>query len=121
MGKGRLLDGYFCEFEVYTGKADTTTEHNLGERVVHKLTSNISGLNHQVLCDRFFTSIDLFSSLLQQKVYACGTILTTRRNFRVDLRVVSLEKGKFLFLANREHRRHSVDGQEDCQCTVYHE
>ena len=39
-------NGYFCEFEVYTGKADTTTEHNLGERVVHKLTRNISGLNH---------------------------------------------------------------------------
>ena len=90
-------NGYFCEFEVYTGKADTTTDHGLGERVVHKLTSNISGLNHQVFCDRFFTSIDLFSSLLQQKVYACGTILTTRRNFPVDLRGVSLEKGKFLF------------------------
>ena len=90
-------NGYFCEFEVYTGKADTTTEHNLGERVVHKLTRNISGLNHQIFCDRFFTSVDLFSSLLQQKVYACGTILTTRKNFPVDLRGVHLEKGQFLF------------------------
>ena len=90
-------NGYFCEFEVYTGKADTSTEHKLGARVIHKLTSNISGLNHQVFCDRFFTSVDLFSSLLQHKVYACGTILSTRKDFPVDLRGVSLEKGQFLF------------------------
>ena len=56
------LNGYFCEFEVYTGKADTTAEHNLSERVVHKLTRSISGLNHQVFCDRFFTCFLPYSS-----------------------------------------------------------
>ena len=62
---------YFYEFEVYTRKADTTSNCNLGERVVHKLTSNIFSLNHLVFCDRLFTLVGLFSSLLKQKVYAC--------------------------------------------------
>ena len=116
------LNGYFCEFEVYTGKADTTAEHNLSERVVHKLTRSISGLNHQVFCDRFFTSADLFSSLLQRKVCASGTNLTTCRHFPVDLSGVHLNwETAVPFSANREHRCRSVDGQEDYQCTVYHE
>ena len=54
-------------------------------------------LESVVACDRCFTSVNLFSSLLQQKVYACGTILSTYINFPVDLRGVHLEKGQFLF------------------------
>ena len=61
-------NGYFCELEVYTGKAeDGTTECNLGERVVLKPTEKIARLNHQVFIDRYFTSVRLFSTLLELK------------------------------------------------------
>jgi len=59
-------NGYFCEFIVYTGKAadGITREFSLGEKVVLKLTESLAGLNHHVFCDRFFTSVSLFSALL---------------------------------------------------------
>ena len=91
-------NGYFCEFEVYTGKAeDGTTDRNLGKRVVLKLTENIAGLNHQVFCDRFFTSVHLFSTLLERKVYACGTIVTSRKSFPDELKAVRLQPGQSVF------------------------
>ena len=92
-------NGYFCEMEVYTGKAeDGTTEMNLGERVVLKLTEKIAGMNHQVFIDRYFTSVRLFSTLLQHNVYACGTVIATRKQFPEEVKVVSgLEHGEFVF------------------------
>ena len=92
-------NGYFCELEVYTGKAaDGTTEQNLGERVVLKLTEKIAGLNHQVFVDRFFTSVRLYSTLLEHNVYACGTIIASRKNFPDELKeVAGLEHGQFVF------------------------
>ena len=92
-------NGYFCELEVYTGKAeDGTTECNLGERVVLKLTEKIAGLNHQVFIDRYFTSVRLFSTLLERKVYACGTIIASRKSFPDELKAVTdLEHGQYVF------------------------
>ena len=92
-------NGYFCEMEVYTGKAeDGTTEMNLGERVVLKLTKKIAGMNHQVFIDRYFASLQLFSILLERNVYACGTMIATRKHFPEELKVASgLEHGEFVF------------------------
>ena len=54
-------NGYFCEYDVYTGKGnDDVKEFGLGGSVVMKLTRKIVGKHHQIFTDNFFTSVDLF-------------------------------------------------------------
>jgi len=50
--------GFFCDFQVYTGKlADGEgVEHGVSERVVLQLSQNIKGHSHRVFCDNFFTT-----------------------------------------------------------------
>ena len=43
------MNGYVCEFEVYTGKADGEWELSLEGNVVKRLTRNITGHNYTVL------------------------------------------------------------------------
>ena len=62
---------------------DDTTELNLGESVVFKLTEKNAGMNHQVFINRYFTSVQLFSTLLERNVYVCGTMIAARKYFFV--------------------------------------
>ena len=50
----------------------------LGSTVVKRLTRSITGRNHTVYCDNFFTSVPLFIDL-KDKVYACGTYNHARK------------------------------------------
>ena len=77
-------NGYISRFQVYTGK-ENSSETGLGNRVVKDLTSDIHHKNHQVFCDNFFSSFQLFSDLLQKGIYACGTIRSNRRGFPPEL------------------------------------
>ena len=78
-------NGYFSDFEIYTG-ASNTPEKGLGAGVVKRLTANLEGKHHQVFCDNFFSGIDLFSDLLDDGVYACGTLRTNRLHFPPELK-----------------------------------
>jgi len=78
-------NGYFSDFEIYTG-ASTTPEKGLGAGVVKRLTANLEGKHHQVFCDNFFCGIDLFSELLDDGVYACGTLRTNHLHFPPELK-----------------------------------
>jgi len=60
--------GYICEFQVYKGKIDKTSETNLDGRVVTDLTREITGDNHHVYFDNFFTSIDFLKSLKEHQI-----------------------------------------------------
>jgi len=82
--------GYVCQFDVYTGKTDST-ETSLGKRVVLNLTKNIYGHFHKIFFDNFFTSFDLMEELLQNKVYACGTVHAKRKNQILDK---NMQKGE---------------------------
>ena len=65
---------FVCNFQVYTGKTqEGATEQNLGYRVVFDLTRNITGKNHHVFCDNFFSSVKLAEDLLLDNIYVCGT------------------------------------------------
>lgn len=66
--------GYACQFQIYTGKTDTTIEQSLGERVVKSLRESLYGKNHRVYMDNFFTSYNLFKFLKTQNIFACGTV-----------------------------------------------
>lgn len=56
----------------------------MGSRVVKDLTATIQHKNHHVYCD-FFSSFQLFSDLLSDGIYACGTIRSNRKNFPLEL------------------------------------
>ena len=75
----RRWTGFFCDFQVYTGRmVDDEVEHGLGEKVVLHLSRNIEGHNHQVFCDNFFTTSKLLELLLDRGVYTCGTTRPSR-------------------------------------------
>ena len=80
-------NGYFSPFDVYKGKgSNTSPELGLGGSVVKTLTRPLVGKSHHVFMDNYFSSPALFESLLQDKIYACGTIRSNRRGFPQDLK-----------------------------------
>ena len=91
--------GYFADFNVYTGKTESSEgEHGLGEKVVLRLSQNIEGHNYQVFCDNFFTTTHLLETLLSKGIYACGTARADRKGFPDDLKSVRLQQqGDFIF------------------------
>ena len=79
--------GYFCEYDVYTGKLnDGIREFRIGGSVVMKLTENIVGKYHQIFTDNFFTSVPLFIPLYNDKIYACGTIRVNKKGWPTILK-----------------------------------
>lgn len=70
--------GFIFMFEIYTGKSDSKGD-TLGEKVVLNLTVDVRS-GSLVTFDNFFTSVALMESLHQRKLYACGTVRSTRRN-----------------------------------------
>ncbi|CAI8005304.1 PiggyBac transposable element-derived protein 4 [Geodia barretti] len=80
-------NGYFSQFEVYQGKgSNTTPELGLGGSVVKTLTRPLVGKHHHIFMDNFFTSPALLMDLLQDGIYACGTVRSNRRGFPQDLK-----------------------------------
>ena len=94
--------GYFCEYDVYTGKGnDDIREFGLGGSVVIKLTRKIVGKYHQIFTDNFFTSVPLFIRLYNDKIYACGTIRVNRKGWPTILKDKSKRNRQKLNLNNR--------------------
>ena len=95
------LNGYVSQFSIYTGKEGNTTEVGLGGNVVRKLTRSVTGRNHCVFMDNFFTSVPLFLQLLDDDIYACGTLRKDRKYLPEDLKQVSKKglpnRGDFMF------------------------
>ena len=61
--------GYFCEYDVYTGKGnDDVREFGLGGSVVMKLTRIISEKYHQIFTNNFFISIPIFIRLYSDEL-----------------------------------------------------
>ena len=80
------VTGYLCEFDVYTGKTEGQREFGLGGNVVKTLTQHITGHNHTVYCDNFFTNAALFQDLQNDDIYACGTYNATRKCYPQELK-----------------------------------
>ena len=87
---GDSSNGYFCNFQVYTGKVGDTVETGLGARVVKDLTSDLKGKYHHVFFDNFFSSVSLLADLEKEGVYSCGTARKDRRGFPTALKKPSL-------------------------------
>jgi len=76
---------YVYDLQVYTGKKDEKREKDLGLKVVVGLVSDLKGLGHVVVIDRFFSSPWLFDLLLQQGFSATGTVMPKRRGMPPNL------------------------------------
>ena len=78
------LNGHLYDFNVYTG-ASGDRETGLGEKVVLQLAESIKGNYHHLYFDNYFSSISLFSQLLEDGAYACGTIRTYRKQYPTEI------------------------------------
>ena len=97
--------GYFSDFEVYTGKTpdrEGDIDRGLAKRVVLKLSQNIEDKNYQLFFDNFFTSCQLVETLLQKKIYSCGTARPYRRGFPQELKGLRLSLEVSFSFARRE-------------------
>ena len=92
-------NGYFLDMDVYVGQAcdGVRTERGLGARVVLQLTEQFRHKSHQVFCDNYFSSPELFDELLEHGIYACGTVRCDRVDFPPDLRGQTLQRGRHMF------------------------
>lgn len=97
-------NGYLHQFQFYTGKTGTTTEENLGYRVVLDLSENLPA-NTLLAFDNYFTSLGLLSALHQQQILAVATMRSTRKGLPNDLnkktRETRLAPGEFTFWYSR--------------------
>ena len=59
----------------YLGKGDAPTT-NLGAQVVQKLVEPIRGSGRNITCNRYFTGVESFEQLNQDKLTAVGTVMT---------------------------------------------
>lgn len=115
--------GFVCDFQVYTGKRqDGATEHNLGYPVVYDLTRNITGKNHHVFCDNFFTSVKLAEDLLPDNIYLCGTTRANRKDFLKELaannaQVKRLRQGESIF--RRKNNRVATLWKDKKTCSFF--
>ena len=79
-------NGYFSQFEVYTGKKKGGVEHQLGARVVKDFTKELQGKWHHVFFDIFLTSYSLLSDLEKSGIYGCETARKVKRSFPENLK-----------------------------------
>lgn len=89
-------DGYCYDYWPYMGKHDFFHGKSLGERVVKHLCRPLKYKGHHVFFDRFFTSISLVRTLLQNGIFSCGTIKSDSEGFPPELRNPDLRRGETL-------------------------
>ena len=85
------INGYICDFSVYTGK-EGSGEKDLGAKVVKKLAEPLAGRNYHIFFDNFFSTVKLFDDLLEDDIYACGTFRKDRKGIPQDIKDVKLGK-----------------------------
>ena len=94
---GDSHNGFFQQFQVYTGKVGRG-EKQLGQRVVKELTQHLKEKYHHVYFDNFFTSEALLEDLLRVGIYSCGTARKDRKGFPEFLKTVRLSNRYYDFL-----------------------
>lgn len=79
--------GYVWKQQLYTGAnaEDGKPEKGLAKNVVKQLCSGLEESYHQLFTDNFYTGVELYKELHDSGIYACGTILATRKHFPKEI------------------------------------
>lgn len=85
------INGYICDFQVYTGK-DDSAETQLGAKVVKSLSRSLVGGHYHLYYDNFFSTVELFDDLLEDGSYACGTFRRDRKGIPDVIKTTQLCK-----------------------------
>ena len=72
---------YVLNLQMYTGKDESQTEE-LGMHVVLSLTSHLYKTERNVICDNFFTSLNLARKLSLERMTLVGTIRSNREKYQ---------------------------------------
>ena len=89
------ISKFVWRFEVYTSASILYKEEkenedvNQGQQVVECMVKGLENKGHVVVMDNFFTSMDLFETLLTSGIYATGTMKTNRVGLPNILKVLS--------------------------------
>ncbi|MGH0142441.1 UNVERIFIED_CONTAM: hypothetical protein FKN15_021211 [Acipenser sinensis] len=74
------MNGYVCDFSVYTGKTGGNPERDLGGKVVKSLCSQLEGKACQIYFDNYFTSVLLLQDMKAKGLHCCGTVRANRKH-----------------------------------------
>jgi len=99
--------GYVYNLEVYTGKSNNDASYindpEIGAtgNVVYRLVRGFENQGFTVYMDRFYTSPILYKFLSDKGIDACGTVVTNRKHFPVEIirKKKELKRGESIYVA----------------------
>lgn len=74
-------NGYIVNLDVYCGASQRNPEQSVGEEIVLRLMEPYTSMGYSVTMDRYFSSPKLFETLLDNGIYATGTVNPNRKGF----------------------------------------
>lgn len=92
---------YMVDGRPYLGKGTAPNDMPCADFFVQELTKSIKGSNRNVTLDNWFTSINLVSKLLKEKITVIGTIKKNKRELPAeftDIKYLNRKPGTSLFL-----------------------
>ena len=79
-------NGYIYRLQIYCEKSlDASTEVGLCSKVVLNLTTGMESNGHKLYMDNYYTSPQLFMTLYNKGINACGTARVNRKGFPKEL------------------------------------
>ena len=86
--------GYY-NFKIYTGRDRIHTTKNASETVVKELSKPILHKGHTLYLDNWYSSPNLFVTLLNSKTNVIGTVRANRKNMPKDFLKTKLKTGEY--------------------------
>ncbi|XP_043494109.1 piggyBac transposable element-derived protein 4-like [Polistes fuscatus] len=87
--------GYCYNFKIYTGCDKIYTTENASETVVKELSKPILHKGHTLYLDNWYSSPNLFVTLLNSKTNVIGTVRANRKNMPKDFLKKKLKIGEY--------------------------
>ncbi|XP_038065704.1 piggyBac transposable element-derived protein 4-like [Patiria miniata] len=85
--------GYIWNSELYQGKTNNETEVGLYKNVVLRLSQPFNGKGHHIYMDNLFSSPELYFSLAENGIGACGTLRVNRVDTPNEIKETKTKKG----------------------------